>query len=88
MPKEDEKILKYNHGEKSLRTPFIIYADLECTLKKEESRQNNPENSYTKREAKHKPSGYSWSLICSFDATKNRYHFYRGRIVSKGFVKI
>ena len=28
MPDEDNKILKYNHGEKSMRVPFIIYADL------------------------------------------------------------
>ena len=28
MPKEDNKILKYNHGEKSMKVPFIIYADL------------------------------------------------------------
>ena len=26
MPKEDNKILKYNHGEKSMKVPFIIYA--------------------------------------------------------------
>ena len=29
MPNEDNKILKYNHGEKSMTVPFIIYADLE-----------------------------------------------------------
>ena len=28
MPKEDNKILKYNHGEKSRKVLFIIYADL------------------------------------------------------------
>ena len=33
MP-EDNKILKYNHGEKSMRAPFVIYADLECLLEK------------------------------------------------------
>ena len=33
MPKEHEKI-KYLPGEKSLKVPFIIYADLECLLKK------------------------------------------------------
>ena len=26
MPEEHSKILKYNHGEKSMRTPFVIYA--------------------------------------------------------------
>ena len=34
MPNEDNKIIKYNQGEKSIRSPFIIYADLECLLKK------------------------------------------------------
>ena len=34
MPKENEKILKHNYGEKPLKAPFITYADLECLLKK------------------------------------------------------
>ena len=28
MPNDDNKILKYKHGEKSMKVPFIIYADL------------------------------------------------------------
>ena len=43
MPKEHEKI-KYLPGEKSLKVPFIIYADLECLLKKVRPCQNNPVN--------------------------------------------
>ena len=31
------KTLKYNYGEKSLRTNFVIYADLECLLLKQQS---------------------------------------------------
>ena len=87
MPTEDDKILKYNLGEKSLRAPFIITADLECILKKEQSCQNNLENSYTEKKAKHEPSGYSWSLICSFDATKSRHNFYRGKDCIEKFCK-
>ena len=34
MPKEDNKILKQNHGEKFMKVPFIIYADLESLLEK------------------------------------------------------
>ena len=34
MPNEDSKMIKYNRGEKSIKPPFIIYADLECLLKK------------------------------------------------------
>ena len=36
MPEENDKILKYNQGEKSMKVPLIIYADLECLLEKNE----------------------------------------------------
>ena len=49
MPDEDNKILKYIPGEKSLRVPFIIYADLEWLLRKINIRKNNPEISLQKR---------------------------------------
>ena len=45
MPKEDNKKLKYNHGEKSIKTPFIIYADLECLFEKMSTCHNNPQES-------------------------------------------
>ena len=59
MPDEYNKILKYNEGEKSMRVPFIIYADLECLLEKMSTCHNNPEKSSTTKINKHKPSGYS-----------------------------
>ena len=34
MLKFNERIIKYTHGEKSLRAPFALYLDLECLLKK------------------------------------------------------
>ena len=34
MPKGDNKISKYNHGEKSMKVPFIIYADIGFYFKK------------------------------------------------------
>ena len=46
MSDEDNNILKYNHGEKSMRAPFVIYADL---LEKMYSCQN-PEKSYTEKD--------------------------------------
>ena len=47
MPNEDNKSLKYNHGEKSLQAPFVMYADLECLLNEIDTCQNNSDNSYT-----------------------------------------
>ena len=43
MRKEDNKILKYNHGEKSMKVSSIIYADLEYLLEKMNTCHNNPE---------------------------------------------
>ena len=49
MPNEDNKILKYNDEETSLKSLAIIYADLECLLEKMHSCQNIPEKSYTEK---------------------------------------
>ena len=87
MPKENEKI-KYLPGEKSLKAPFIVYADLECLLEKVQYCQNNPKNSHTEKTSKHKPSRYAWSSICLFDDTKNKNHFYREKDCLKSFIKI
>ena len=34
MPTENNNIIKYNQGEKSIKLPFVVYADLECLLEK------------------------------------------------------
>ena len=87
MRDEDNKILKYISGEKSLNVWFIIYADLECLLKKINTCQNNPENHYTEKKATHRPSGYSLVTCCSFDKSKNEQKFYRGKDCMKIFCK-
>ena len=78
VPTEDNKILKYIPGEKLLKVPFIIYADLRCLLQKIKSCQNNPKKSYTEKKATHRPSGYSLVTCCSFDNSKNERKYYIG----------
>ena len=58
MPKEDNKILKYDHGEKPIKVPFIIYADLEYLLEKISTCHNNPKKSSATKINKHTPTGY------------------------------
>ena len=70
MPTKDNNIIKYNQPEKSIKLPFIIYADLECLLKKMSTCQNNPKESSTTKINKDTPSGYSLFTHCSFDKTK------------------
>ena len=78
MPKEHEKI-KYLPGEKSLKVPFISYADLECLLKKCNLEKITPIILTQRKKVKRKPSGYAWRSIYQFDDTKNRRYFYRGK---------
>ena len=87
MPKQIEKILKYNPGEKSLKVPFVIYLDLECLLKKEQfsdnnnndnnNNNNNLKKSYTQKKAKHESSGWAMFTRCSFDRKENELNYYR-----------
>ena len=85
MSQEDKKILKYNHGEKSMEVPFIIYADLESLLEKMTTCNNNPERSSTTKINKHIPSGYLLFRICSLDTTINKIDYYRGKNCMKNF---
>ena len=84
MSNENNKILKYNQGEKSMKVPFIIYADLESLLKNEHL-SNNPKNSSRTKINKHTSSVYSLFTHCSFDTRKNKLDYYRGENCMKNF---
>ena len=87
MSNEDNKILKYNHGEKSMKSSLIIYADLECLLEEMNNCHNNPEKSSTTKINKHSPSRYPLFTHCSFDEERNKLSHYRGEDSMKKFVK-
>ena len=87
MPNEDNKILKYNHGQKPLKASFMIYADLERLLEKMHSCQNNPEKSDTETKIKHTPFGYSLFTNFWFDLTKSNFIAAKVKTVQKYFVK-
>ena len=87
MPTKDNNIIKYNQGEKSIKLPFVVYADLECLLEKMSTCQNNPNASSATEINKHAPSGYSLLTHCSFDKTKNKLDYYGGKDCMKKFCK-
>ena len=87
MPSPNNNIIKYNQGEKSLELAFIIYADLECLLKKIDTCYNNPDLSSTTKINQHIPSGYSIYTNCSFDKANNKLSYYRGEDCMKRFCK-
>ena len=75
MPKEDNKILKYNPRVKSMKVLFIIYADLESLLEKISTCHNDSNELSTTKIYKHTPSGYLLFTHCSFDYAKSKLEY-------------
>ena len=72
MPTKDNNAIKYNQGEKSIKLPFVVYADLEFLLEKISTCYSNPEESSTTKINKDTPSGYSLFTHCSFNKSKKQ----------------
>ena len=87
MPSNSNNLIRYNQGDKSLKLPFIIYADLECLLKKISTCKNNPDLSSTSKINQHVHSGYSIYTSCSFDKSQNKLNHYRGEDCMRRFCK-
>ena len=88
MPNEDKKkILTQYYGEKSLKVPAIVYAELKCLLEKKHSCQNNLKKSYTEKKVRHTPSGYSLFTNCSFDSAENMLDCYKRKDCIERFCK-
>ena len=87
MSKEHNKVLKYNHGQNSIKVQFIIYADMEYLLEKMRTCHNNLKHSLTTKISKHAPYGYSIFTNCSFVASKNKVDCYRGKDCMERFCK-
>ena len=85
MPSENTKIFEFNQYQKSDKTPFIIYTDLECIIEKIDGCKNNPETSSTTKVREPIPSGFSMSTILSFRSIENKHNVYRGKYCMKTF---
>ena len=84
MPKE-ETVLKFNHGEKSMKNPFIIYADIASLLDKIDECQSNPEKPSKTTINMCKVFWYQLFTCCSFDDIKDKHNSYRGNYCIKNF---
>ena len=77
--RKEGSVLKYIPGEKSIRTTFVIYADLKSILEKINGCKNDLEKSSTIKVNKHTASGCSLFSHCLVDRTKNKVDYYRGK---------
>ena len=66
MP-EEGTTLSFKNDNRSMRVPFIVYADFESFIKPIDTCGPNPTNSYTKQYQKHTPSGFCYYIKCFDD---------------------
>ena len=63
LPKKGS-FMKFNHAERKMRVPFVIYADFESFIKPINTCAPNTNTSYTKQYQKHTPSSSCYYVKC------------------------
>ena len=63
-PKEGEYV-SFKSYSKTVKHPFVIYADFECFTTPVETVNNNSNKAYTAKYQKHEPSGFCYYVKCS-----------------------
>ena len=88
MPSKDTKIFEFNQYQKSDKTPFVIYAGVECIIAKSDGCKNVPENLSTTKLSEHILSGFSMSPISLFRSIENKHDVYRVKDCMENFCKL
>ena len=75
-----ESFISFIHHNRSIKVPFVVYADFEAFTEEISSCEQNQEFSFTNKYEKHKPSGFCYKIVC-FDEKlfKHKPVLYRGK---------
>src|SRR5271157_5394427 len=65
---EPGTMLQFENYNRSMRVPFIVYADFESFIKPIDSCRPNPRESYTNKYQKHTPSSFCYYVKCFDDS--------------------
>ncbi|XP_024879110.1 uncharacterized protein LOC112459306 [Temnothorax curvispinosus] len=83
LPSEDDKWLSFKNHSRKERVPFVVYADLECTLEKTDA---DPTTSiYTSQH--HRVFSVGYYVRCSYDDSLSAYRFRRDKDCVAWFVE-
>ena len=83
MPEAKNKILNFTQNHKSVKIPFVIYADTESLLEKIQAWDNDPTKLFTSKINKHTAGDYSLFTHCSFDNNEKPRFLQRQRQCEK-----
>ena len=63
MP-EKESFVSFRHHNRSIKVPFVVYADFEAFLEEISTCEPNQEFSFTKQYQRHRPCGFCYKIVC------------------------
>ena len=69
MP-EKGSFISFIHHNRSIKVPFVVYADFEAFTEEISTCEPNEKKSFTKKYQKHRPSGFCYKIVC-FDEKYN-----------------
>ena len=87
VPKQGETI-SFKNFRKSMRVPFVIYADFEAVTEKIDSATPNQKKSYTEKYQKHTPSGFCYYVKKDSEENHAKTVVYRGEDCVEKFCKV
>ena len=70
MP-EEGSLVTFIHHNRSIKVPFVIYADFEAFTKEIPTSKQNEKFSFTQKYQRHRPSGFCYKIVC-FDERYNQ----------------
>ena len=70
MP-EEGSFISFIHHNRSIKVPFVVYADFEAFTEEIPISKQNEKFSFTQKYQKHKPSGFCFKIVC-FDERYNQ----------------
>lgn len=82
-----QNILKFSNYHFQIRSPFAVYLDFECLLKKLPQIENPTSESFTIKKIQHVPFSFAYSIICSFNQSLSKFEIYTGLDAPQKFVE-
>ena len=70
MP-EKGSLVTFIHHNRSIKVPFVVYADFEAFTEEISTCEPNDKKSFTQKYQKHRPSGFCYKIVC-FDERYNQ----------------
>ena len=75
MPKDGENKMTFKNFFKQMKSPYVVYADFECILRKINTCEPDNRQSFTIKTEKHEPCGFSYTVVRSDGQTFGPYNY-------------